>query len=228
MKVTVQVVVQADDDTGAPSVVREVLSVDRDALAPDTLGLQRGEAMDLLSAVQGALVDEQAKAALATQVACPECGRPRRHKDSRTIVVRSLFGTLRLASPRWWHCDCQPQASRTFTPAGCGTPDSGHAGASVPGSQVRRAGLLRADRSAAGEGPAPGSCLARHRCAPPRLCRGPTPGRRARGGAVLLHRGLPAGLGRAATTGPAADRRPGRRLVSTPARRPPAATDGSR
>ncbi|HWR49240.1 MAG TPA: ISKra4 family transposase, partial [Pseudonocardiaceae bacterium] len=83
MKVTVQVVVQAGDDTDAPSVVREVLSLDREALAPDTLGLQRGEAMDLLSAVQGALVDEQAKAALATRVACPECGRPRRHKDSR-------------------------------------------------------------------------------------------------------------------------------------------------
>jgi hypothetical protein len=40
MKVTVRVVVQAGDDTGAPSVVREVLSVDRDALAPGTLGLQ--------------------------------------------------------------------------------------------------------------------------------------------------------------------------------------------
>jgi hypothetical protein len=116
MKVTVQVVVQAGEDAEAPSVVREVLSVDREALAPDTLGLQRGEAMDLLSAVQGALVDEQAKAALATQVACPECGRPRRHKDCRTIVVRSLFGTLRLASPRWWHCGCRPQMNRPFSP----------------------------------------------------------------------------------------------------------------
>jgi hypothetical protein len=77
MKVTVQVVVQAGDDADAPSVVREVLSVNRDALAPDTLGLQRGEAMDLRSAVQGTLVEEQAKAALAAQVACPECGRPR-------------------------------------------------------------------------------------------------------------------------------------------------------
>lgn len=116
MKVTVQVVVQAGDDADAPSVVREVLSVDRDTLALDTLGLQRGEALDLLSAVQGALVEEQAKVALATQVACPECGRSRRRKDSRTIVVRSLFGTLRLASPQWWHCGCQPQASRTFSP----------------------------------------------------------------------------------------------------------------
>lgn len=51
MKVTVQVVVQAGEDTDAPAVVREVLSLDRDTLAPDTLGLQRGEAMDLLSAV---------------------------------------------------------------------------------------------------------------------------------------------------------------------------------
>jgi hypothetical protein len=31
-------------------------------------------------------------------------------------VVRSLFGTLRLASPRWWHCGCQPQARATFSP----------------------------------------------------------------------------------------------------------------
>jgi hypothetical protein len=66
MKVTVQVVVQAGDDADAPSVVREVLSVDRDTLALDTLGLQRGEALDLLSAVQGALVEEQVKVALAT------------------------------------------------------------------------------------------------------------------------------------------------------------------
>ena len=41
---------------------------------------------------------------------------PRRHKDTRTIVVRSLFGALRLASPRWWHCDCRDQPTRTFQP----------------------------------------------------------------------------------------------------------------
>jgi len=31
-------------------------------------------------------------------------------------VVRSLFGALRLASPRWWHCDCRDQPTRTFQP----------------------------------------------------------------------------------------------------------------
>jgi len=31
-------------------------------------------------------------------------------------VVRTLFGTLQLPSPRWWHCPCQPQPRQTFRP----------------------------------------------------------------------------------------------------------------
>jgi hypothetical protein len=38
---------------------------------------------------------------LAEQVACPNCGRARAHKDAHTIVLRTLFGTLHLPSPRW-------------------------------------------------------------------------------------------------------------------------------
>jgi hypothetical protein len=55
VKVTVQVVLHADDDADTPSVVREVFSLDRDALAPDTLGLRLSETKDLLAAVQEAL-----------------------------------------------------------------------------------------------------------------------------------------------------------------------------
>jgi hypothetical protein len=116
MKFSVQVIVHPDDDTKASAVVREVLTFDRDDLAPDTLGLQLAEAKDLLAAVQATMVEQQATAAIAKQVACPHCGVPRRHKDTRTIVVRSLFGALRLASPRWWHCGCRDQPARTFQP----------------------------------------------------------------------------------------------------------------
>ena len=49
MKVTVQVVLHADDDT--QTVVREVFTLTREALAPDTVGLQLQEANDLLAAV---------------------------------------------------------------------------------------------------------------------------------------------------------------------------------
>jgi hypothetical protein len=81
MKIALQVTVQGDD--GTPTVVHEVFTL--------------------------------ARGALAAQVACPACGAARRHKDARKIVVRSLFGVLRLASPRWWHCSCSRQQDLTFS-----------------------------------------------------------------------------------------------------------------
>ena len=97
-------------------MVREVFAVDRDALATDTLGLHLSEAQDLLAAVQDTMVTHQVSTALSAQVACPHCGRARRHKDSRPLVMRTLFGTLRVDSPRWWHCGCLPRVARTFSP----------------------------------------------------------------------------------------------------------------
>ena len=135
MKVSVLVTIQSDDD--ATTVVHEVFTLGRGPLAPDTLGLHIDEAKDLLSAIQDKMVSEQVKAAITEQVACPACGRPRRHKDARDIVVRSLFGTLRLPSPRWWHCQCSPQESRTFSRSGRCAARSDHARAAVPGGQVR-------------------------------------------------------------------------------------------
>ena len=123
MKFAVQVIVHPDDGTEALPVVREVFAFDRDGLAPDTLGLQLAEAKDLLTAVQDTVVEQQANAAIARQVACPHCGRARRHKDTRTIVVRSLFGTLRLPSPRWRHCGCLGQPTRTFQPLAALLPE---------------------------------------------------------------------------------------------------------
>ena len=31
-------------------------------------------------------------------------------------MVRTLFGKLRLPSPRWRHCDCTPARQKTFSP----------------------------------------------------------------------------------------------------------------
>jgi hypothetical protein len=114
MKITVLVTVDAGDDT--PTVIHEAFSLERGALSADTVGLRLDEAKELLAAVQDTVVNEQVKGSLAAQVACPGCGTPRRHKDSRDIVVRTLFGTLRLASPRWWHCTCTTRETKTFSP----------------------------------------------------------------------------------------------------------------
>jgi len=123
VKVSVQLIVHPDDDAAAAPMVREVFSLDRDGLTPDTLGLQLAEAQDLLVAVQDTVITHQVRDAVAAQVPCPYCGRPRRHKDTRAIVVRSLFGALRLPSPRWWHCPCRDQPTRTFQPLAAVLPE---------------------------------------------------------------------------------------------------------
>jgi len=67
MRVTVQVVLYADDDTR--TVLREVFTLTRAALAPDTVGLQLQEAKDLLAAVQDTVVEHQVITALSALVA---------------------------------------------------------------------------------------------------------------------------------------------------------------
>ena len=69
------------------------------------------------------LINEQVRVHLAQQVACPSCSRSRAHKDTKTIVTRTLFGTLHLRSPRWHQCPCQPQTTRTFSPLAAALPE---------------------------------------------------------------------------------------------------------
>jgi len=54
---------------------------------PDTVGLQTQEAKDLLAAAHHTVVEHQVAAALASAASCQDCGIPRRHKDSRPIVI---------------------------------------------------------------------------------------------------------------------------------------------
>ncbi len=62
------------------------------------------------------VVERQIADHLARQASCPCCDRRRFHKGARTVVLRTLFGTLRLRSPRLYHCPCQSQPTRTFSP----------------------------------------------------------------------------------------------------------------
>ena len=72
--------------TTTHTVVREVFTLTRETLAPDTVGLQLREAKDLLAAVQDTVVEHQVNTALSAQVACPDCGIPRRHKAAAWVL----------------------------------------------------------------------------------------------------------------------------------------------
>lgn len=107
MKLSVQVIVHLDDDTDPTPMVREVFVLDRDGLAPDTLGLQLPEAKDLLVAVQDSLIERQVSAAIASR-------RPAR-------TTGSLAGT-RTPAPSWYaacsaRCACLARAGGAATAA---------------------------------------------------------------------------------------------------------------
>ena len=85
------------DDT--ETVVREVFTVHRDALAPENLGLQLAEAKDLLAVVQHTMVTHQVATALAAQIACPDCGTPRAAQGQSADRDEDAVGTLPLDSP---------------------------------------------------------------------------------------------------------------------------------
>src|SRR5271156_1255532 len=122
MEIRIQVIIDNDERTR-----RDIARWERTSLASETLGLQLDEARALLHASQQAMVSAQVEAYLAKQAGCPHCGRAYRLKGRHAIVVRSLFGTLRLGSPRFLHCSCQgsssPSSGKSFSPLVAALPD---------------------------------------------------------------------------------------------------------
>jgi hypothetical protein len=105
MRFTVQLLIEPGDGS---KVVTEVATLEREALTEATLGLTLAESRTILAQLQETMVAQQAASYSAAQQTCPACGARRRCKGHHQIVVRSLFGTLRLESPRFKRCSCQP------------------------------------------------------------------------------------------------------------------------
>jgi hypothetical protein len=120
VKISVQVVVDPED--GSAPVTQQVTTIARDGLSMAEAGLMLAEAHEILAGIQHHLVDAQARAAVQAQRSCPACGRTRSRKDTRHIVLRSLFGTLRLESPRFKACSCTDQVAATFSPLAAALP----------------------------------------------------------------------------------------------------------
>ena len=114
MKVRVQVLIEAAE--GEETSAIDVAVIERDALTQETLGMTLAEAKQILAGVQKAMVTEQAKAHVSQRQCCEHCGQTQWFKDRRDIVVRTVFGKLKVSSPRFIRCDCQPQKTCTFSP----------------------------------------------------------------------------------------------------------------
>jgi hypothetical protein len=114
MRVRIQVVVESD--AGEPPVVQEIATLERGPLQPEGLGLTLAEAKDLLRGVQKTMVTHQVAEFVARQACCPDCGRLRPRKGRHEIVYRTLFGKLRLDSPRLYVCPCRQRDRASASP----------------------------------------------------------------------------------------------------------------
>jgi len=121
MKMRVQVIIESAGDE--PEIVAEVACIERGALQPETLGLTLAEAKEMLAGVQKALVPQQIAEYTAHQRCCPDCGRTRATKGHHAIVIRSLFGRLPVASPRFYACPCQPHTTASVSPVAALLPE---------------------------------------------------------------------------------------------------------
>src|SRR6266436_5515440 len=104
---------------GAQTGATIVDVVERQDRSVADLGLTLAEGRALLAKVQSILVSQQAAGWMASQVACCRCGSVLAHKDSRSIVMRTVFGKVEVPSPRLWACRCagkQGEPRRSVSP----------------------------------------------------------------------------------------------------------------
>ena len=121
MNIQIQVIIDGNESTR-----RDIAQIERGSLSADTLGLQLSEAKKLLAATQSFLVEAQASEHLSGFERCSACRRAMRRKGHHSLVVRSLFGTLKLSSPRLYHCACDIEHQRrgsSFSPLAQQLPD---------------------------------------------------------------------------------------------------------
>src|SRR6185369_18075681 len=98
MRVKVQLVIGADD--GGPDTICDVVVLEKDCQRIEQLGLTLAEAKQLLTQLQQHVVARQAAAFVTMHSQCAACGAPLRRKEEMPRLLRTLFGTVFLTSPR--------------------------------------------------------------------------------------------------------------------------------
>src|SRR5262249_25800533 len=114
MRLKVQLVICADDD--GTDTIHDVAVLEQDCQRLWQLGPTLAEAKQLLTQLQQHVVAYQAAAFVTTRSHCQVCGTPLQRKEQTTRVLRTLFGTVLLTSPRLYHCRCQGHPTTTFRP----------------------------------------------------------------------------------------------------------------
>ena len=122
MRVKLQLVLCSDD--GQEETVTDVVTLKKDHQRIEHLGLTLAEAKQLLHTLQHHLLQHQVEAFLDACATCPDCDTPLKAKGYHSRSFRTLFGTLKLPSPRLFHCRCRRRKTASFRPLSSLLPES--------------------------------------------------------------------------------------------------------
>ena len=114
MKLRLQLLIESDG--GEIVTTEEVAQVERHSLRPEDVGLTLAEARQMLSNAQRLIVQEQLAEYIDNKSRCSDCGQTLTRKGQHEIVFRTLFGELRLPSPRFYSCSCREAGQISFSP----------------------------------------------------------------------------------------------------------------
>jgi len=104
MRVKVLLQITAEDGNAAAA---EVAVFEKQTERPEDLGLSIAEGKALMAAVQQRVVDAQLASWAERHRCCAACGARRHSKGSYPVVFLTLYGDVRVASPRLHRCPCQ-------------------------------------------------------------------------------------------------------------------------
>ena len=104
MRVKVLLQITGEDGNAAAA---QVAVFEKQTERPEDLGLSIAEGKALMAAVQQRVVDAQVASWAERHRCCEACGARRHSKGSYPVVFLTLYGDVRVASPRLHRCPCQ-------------------------------------------------------------------------------------------------------------------------
>ncbi len=114
MNFKIQIIINRENDD--KPIVEEIACFKRGRISIETLGLMLQESKELLTNLQESMITHQINEYIEQESHCSHCHSKFSKKDSKEIVFRSLFGKLKLRSPRFYSCSCSPDNKRSFSP----------------------------------------------------------------------------------------------------------------
>jgi len=115
MKLIIEARLEESDGEAGEAIVVGTFQRRDGSLA--NLGLSLAEGRNVLGRIQSTLLVQQSEQWLARHANCRQCGQALAHKESRSIVVRTVFGKISVPSPRFRACRCRDGGRReTFSP----------------------------------------------------------------------------------------------------------------